>query len=129
RSVANQHPLPKIREELGNQTAICPTRKVNTINIKTTLIDNTLTKESNPTILKTATLETIDRYPRTAIHAYTDGSALETTKKAGAGAYVKYPNNKTHTISEPCGEICNNYQAEAIAINITLASIQNQFQQ
>src|SRR5579871_1541437 len=128
-NTAGQHYLPQTRESTEKYPNLYPARELTTPEIRTTLIDNKLTRDTITTILKTATLETIDSYPHTAIHAYTDGSACRAALNAGLGAIIKYPNGDKLEIHEPCGKFCNNYQAEIAAINTTLSTITKQFKQ
>jgi len=50
--------------------------------IMKTLLDGS-NKQSYPVALKASALETIDSYPSTWIHSYTDGSAFKATINAG----------------------------------------------
>ena len=70
-------------------------------------------------ILKTCALETIDSYPATAIHVYTDGSAFKATKNAGYGILLRYPDGSVYEHCDSCGENCSNYEAEVKAIQTT----------
>ena len=65
--------------------------------INTKLIGN-CSKKSDPLILKTSALETIDSYPKDWIHTYTDGSAFKATINAGYGATVNYPDGSKNEI-------------------------------
>ena len=86
-----KHHLPETREPLlrvpGSLPPYLPLKGA-TINTK--LIGN-CSKKSDPLILKTSALETIDSYPKDWIHTYTDGSAFKATINAGYGATVNYP--------------------------------------
>ncbi|MCG8431458.1 MAG: hypothetical protein MJA29_09840, partial [Candidatus Omnitrophica bacterium] len=105
-----------------------PSRNLQKPTIKTSLYDKTVSKSSNPTVLKTSALETIDSYPRTWIHAYTDGSAFKATNFAGFGVYLNFPDGSTVDSCAPCGNICSNYEAEVEAILSTLKTVQNKFE-
>ena len=59
-------------------------------------------------VLKTSTNETIDSYPKTAIQAFTDGSAFKATVIAGFGVHLKFPDRSFQNLSEPGGNICSN---------------------
>ena len=87
-----------------------------------------MSKSSNPTILKTSALETIDFYPKTWIQGYTDGSAFKATNFAGFGAYLKFPDGTSTDLCAPCGNICSNYEAEIEAIRSTLQAIHSSFE-
>ena len=73
--------------------------------------------------LKITGLETIQSYPDHWIHVYTDGSALKGTVNAGYGAKIFYPDEKPETISNPCGALCSNFEAETLAIEAALHQI------
>ena len=96
--------------------------------IKTHLLDETANKEMPPNELRTSALETIDSFPRTAIHAYTDGSAFKTTNSAGLGVHIRYPDDSFLNLSLPCGNICSNYEAEILAIKTAIETIHQQFE-
>ena len=95
--------------------------------IRPNLIDTQATKSSNPNMLKTAALETIDSYGQTKIQAYTDGSAFKATINAGAGILFKYPDGSKIETSKPCGRHCSNYSAEVKAINHAITTLHSQF--
>ena len=97
--------------------------------IRTTLIDSTVNKTTSPIIRKSTALETIDSYPKTAVQAFTDGSAFKATVFAGFGAHLKFPDGSFENLSEPCGNICSNYVAEIKAIKATLNFTNNLFEQ
>ena len=67
-----------------------------------------------------ASHQTIDSYPDDWIHTYTDGSAFKATTKAGYGVLIQYPDGSSDELSEACGEICSNYEAEITAIEAAL---------
>ena len=69
-------------------------------------------------------LETISSYPDSAIHAYTDGSAVRAIHNGGYGSVIKAPDmEEPILLSGPCGAYCTNYDAEVVAIQKTLDSI------
>ena len=84
--------------------------------IRTELIDKNVNKKSDPLTLKMGSLETVDSYPESWIHAYTDGSASNGVSKAGFGVHMKYPEGIVYNHSEACGETCSNYEAEISAL-------------
>ena len=51
-------------------------------------------------ILKSLAAETIDTYPNTMTHVYTDGSALNAVEQAGYGLTIQYPDATPKDISE-----------------------------
>ena len=97
--------------------------------IRTTLIDPMVNKNSPSPILKSTALETIDSYPRTAVQAFTDGSAFKATVYAGFGVHLRFPDGSMENLSEPCGNICSNYVAEIKAITSAIEFTHKQFEQ
>ena len=89
---------------------------------------NGANKKSDPNILKLGALETIDSYPKSWVHTYTDGSAFKATINAGYGARIKYPNDTTEDIFDSCGAYCSNYVAEQEAISKACIQIQKKFE-
>ena len=63
---------------------------------------------------------TIDSYPETWIHIYTDGSAFKGTMNAGYGARVQFPDQTREELFESCGAHSSNYEAEARAMFVCL---------
>ena len=86
--------------------------------IKQTLLEST-TKESNPLALKCSALETIDSYPSSWIHSYTDGSAFKATVNAGYGSVINFPDGVKKEVFNSSGSFCSNYNAEQHAITST----------
>ena len=85
-------------------------------------------KKSDPNVLKLGALETIDSYPNSWVHTYTDGSAFKATINAGYGAKITYPTGIKEEIFDSCGAFCSNYVAEQEAINKACLQIQKRFQ-
>ena len=122
-----QHHLPETREPLirvpGSLPPFLPLKEAV---IKTKLIGNA-NKKSDPLILKTSALDTIDSYPKDWIHTYTDGSAFKSTINTGYGATVNYPDDTKNDIFSPCGSFCSNYVAEQLAFNTSVTYINHTF--
>ena len=75
-------------------------------------------------VLKSMALETISSYPESAIHAYTDGSAVRAIRNGGYGSVINAPDlEEPILLSGPCGAYCTNYDAELVAIQKTLDTI------
>ena len=108
----DKHILPQNRLLTQNYSTIPPWKELKSATIRCSLLDPSIDKSSNPTILRTCALETIDSYHDVQIHAYTDGSALDGTSSAGCGAFIKFPGRPDIDISEACGKTCSNYDAE-----------------
>ena len=96
--------------------------------IRTNLIDTSVNKSSSPLVLKSVALETIESYPKSAVQAYTDGSAFKATVYAGFGVHLKYPDGSEEDLSEPCGNICSNYTAEIKAITTAIDHLHRKYE-
>ena len=94
--------------------------------INTCLSDASVTRESNPHMLKAATLETISLYHQGMVHAYTDGSATD-EGRTGFGAIIQYPDGTKNTISRAYDFNSTNFHAEVMAIRSTLEVIKQAF--
>ena len=116
----NRRNIERVRKELP------PNMKFKRPIIKTELIGKA-TKKSDPNILKTTTLETIDSYSKDWIHVYTDGSAFKATVNAGSGATIRHPDKPPEDIFNPCGAFCSNYVAEQQAIDTAVTHINHTF--
>ena len=116
----NREPLEKVQNPPGTTT-----KKAN---IKTTLLDSFLNKNTNQLVLKQGTLETVDSYSTVPIHVYTDGSAFKATiNDDGAGILLKYPDGTKSKYSTPCGKYCSNYVAEIQAMNKAVEILNSEF--
>ena len=120
--------LPENRQQETKCPQPTPWETLKQPSIKTFLLDQTATKHSDPNVLKLSTLETINSYPQSAIHVYTDGSAFRATKFAGFGVFLRYPDNSTEHLSDCCGNNCSNYEAEIIAIKSSIELLHQQFE-
>ena len=58
---------------------------------------------------------------------YTDGLAMKGTVNAGYGAKIYYPEGKSEEISNPCGALCSNFEAETLAIEAALHQIKQRY--
>ena len=110
------HHLPTEREVENKFASIDPWTNLKMPTIKSSLNDENVNKSTDPNILKLAALETIDSYPTTAVHVYTDGSAFKGTVFAGYGVHMQYPDGSSFDFSNACGQICSNYEAEITAL-------------
>jgi ribonuclease HI len=120
--------LPTDRENEVKCPGPPPWKPIYTAEIKTSLLDETANKNTAPHILTTCAYETIENYPKTIIHAFTDGSAFKATTFAGFGVFLKYPDKTSFDWSEPCGNTCSNYIAEIKAITTAIEIIHQQFE-
>ena len=70
---------------------------------------------------------TTQSYPEDWVHVYTDGSALKGCVNAGYGARIEYPDRTCEEIYSPCGALCSNFEAEALAIEASIRQIRQNF--
>ena len=119
--------LPDKREPLERVSPTMPPHIfLNKPEIAKTLLDG-CNKNSNPIALKASALETIDSYPSTWIHSYTDGSAFKATINAGYGAAIHMPSGEKKEIFNSSGSFCSNYIAEQQAITNAITFINYYF--
>ena len=118
--LSKEHPLPEEREPEYKFPPIAPWTTLELPTIKTTLLDENVNKNTDHHTLKTCTLETIDYYPTSWVHAYTDGSASNGTKTAGFGVHLRFPDGRTLDHSDACGKTCSNFEAEVMALTCAI---------
>ena len=117
------HHLPESREPLERVSPTLPPHlPIKKPEIKQRLLDNS-GKKTYPVALKASALETIDSYPPSWIHSYTDGSAFKGTVNAGYGATIHFPNGDKKEIFNSSGSFSSNYIAEQQAITNTVNHI------
>ena len=124
KALQEKHHLPTNRER---ETTVNKTIPPN-ISLRKPIVQQDLKHKVNKKTddlinLKITGLETIQSYPDHWIHVYTDGSALKGTVNAGYGVKIFYPDEKPETISNPCGALCSNFEAETLAIEAALHQI------
>ena len=90
------------------------------------LVVKDATKADPLQVLQAVAADTISAHHDTMTHVYTDGSAMNAVEQAGYGLTIKYPDAPRIDISEPCGQHCNNYDAELKAISSALQTISNE---
>ena len=96
--------------------------------IRIELIQETSKNKSDPIDLMVTAQRTIDTYPEdTWIHVYTDGSAKNGTTNAGYGARIQHPDDSLTELHSPCGSLCSNYDAEALAIQMSICHLTSVF--
>ena len=123
-----KHTLPQERLPSQKFSNIQPWMEIKSATIKCSLLDPSIDKSSLPTTLKTGALETIDSYPQTLIHGYTDGSAFKDTATAGFGVLLRFPDGSDFEISEACGTSCSNYDAEIKGLTTAVELIHQNFE-
>ena len=122
-----KHHLPEKREPLERVPPTLPPHlSLQKPEIKQTLLDKS-NKKTYPIALKSSALETIDSFPPSWVHSYTDGSAFKATINAGYGAVINLPNGERKEIFNSSGSFCSNYIAEQHAITNTINHITYHF--
>ena len=111
-----KHHLPENREPVERVPKTLPPHlSLKKPEIRLTLLDNS-NKKTYPIALKASALETIDAFPPTWVHSYTDGSAFKATINAGYGALITLPGGDRKEVFNSSGSFCSNYIAEQHAI-------------
>ena len=121
------HHLPENRDPLERvPTNLPPHLPLKKPEIKQNLLDKS-GKSTNPIILKSSALETIDNYSSTWTHSNTDGSAFKGTVNAGYGAVIYLPNEDKREVFNSSGSFCSNYIAEQQAMTNAINHINIQY--
>ena len=123
------HHLPENRkpeEHFCNK--IPPNLELHSAQVETKLVEDVSKKVTEPNELLRIGHQTINTYPIDSTYVFTDGSAFKGTVNAGYGARIDYPNGSTDEISEACGNLCSNFEAEVFAIQSALLRIKETFQ-
>ncbi|MCG8430986.1 MAG: RNAse HI domain-containing protein [Candidatus Omnitrophica bacterium] len=92
------------------------------------MLSKDVNKETSSPLLRACALETINSYPASAIHVYTDGSSFKANKFAGFGVFMRYPDGTSFEYSDSCGLNCSNYQAEVEAIQTSVQILHQKFE-
>lgn len=125
--IKDRYHLPERREGIQNIARNLPPHvRLKLPEVRTKLVDET-SKQSDPVVLMSASLKTIDAYPDEWIHVYTDGSAFKATIKAGYGVYICYPDGSSEELFDACGEFCSNYEAEVTALETAVYQLKTVF--
>ena len=123
-----KHHLPENREPIiPLSDKLPPNKTLLTPDIKLDLTEKVSKTNTDPTELNYLGIKTILSYPENYIQIYTDGSADKGTTNAGYGARIEYVDQACEEISEPCGDLCSNYEAEAFAIEAALQQVKETF--
>ena len=112
-----EHAMPEERQSEEKYSPFAPWSHLEVPVIKTTLLDEKVNKNSDHHTLRMCSIETINSYPTSWLHTYTDGSASKGTMKAGFGVHMIFPDGRTFDHSDACGELCSNYEAEILALS------------
>ena len=127
KDLQDRHFLPENREPLQRVNPnIPPHLHIKKPEIKKTLLDKSR-KDAYPVALKHSALETIDSYPSSWIHSYTDGSAFKGTINAGYGSVIFLPDGSKKEVYNSSGSYCNNFIAEQQAITTTANHVSHLF--
>ena len=121
------HLLPQNRQAIHKLSDFPPWTTLQMPTICTSLIDPTVDKKSDPNVLRSISLETIDSYGEEKIVIYTDGSAFKGTVFAGYGVLMKFPDGSSSTVSSSCGDNCSNFEAEIAAIDCAIQQVKTLF--
>ena len=125
----NEYKMPDNRETSDNiPRKFPPHNQLLKPSIKTELHEVVTKKDSDPVSLMTISQRTIDSYPENLwIHVYTDGSATNGMSNAGYGAKIMFPDDDQMELSNSCGSLCSNYDAESVAIEESIRSLDQVF--
>ena len=124
RRLQEKHHMPENREpEISLSKEMPPNKTILTPVINLELVENVSKKHTDPVELNLIGIRTILAYPEQSVLVYTDGSADKRTINAGFGARIEYTDRSCDEISEPCGDCCSNYEAEALAISESIKTI------
>jgi len=99
--------VPTARNTMENMPTANPT-------IRCELKNTSLSKKSDRKALYNGAVDTVNDYPKTWVHVYTDGSSTNTA--TGYGILILYPCGTFFELFGPCGAECDNFDAEAKAI-------------
>ena len=67
-------------------------------------------------------------YPENINFVYTDGSAFKGHFRAGCGARIEFCDKTCKELSEPCGTYCDNFEAEAMAIQHAIQKLMETYE-
>ena len=128
KALQEKHHLPTNREKETSINKIIPPN----LSLRKPIIQQDLRTKVNKKTddlinLKITGLETIQSYPDYWTHVYTDGSAMKGTVNAGYGVKIYYPDENPETISNPCGALCSNFEAETLAIEAAIHQIKQRY--
>jgi len=130
RRLQEKHHMPENREpEISLSKELPPNKEILTPEIKLDLVEKVSKKHTDPVELNLLGIRTILSYPEHFVMVYTDGSADKGTINAGYGARIEYADRTCDEISEPCGDQCSNYEAEAFAITAALQKVREKFEE
>ena len=122
-----KHHLPGSREPLQHYDKNTPPfLELKRPKVRTSLNKEVSKKHSDPVELMVAGLKTVQDYPDEWIKVYTDGSAFKGTMNAGYGVRIEHTDKTTEELYNPCGVLCSNYEAEALAIEAAIHQLQQQ---
>ena len=129
KKLQEKYHMPINREtETAISKELPPNRKILTPIIKLALIEKVSKKRTDPVDLNYVGIRTILSYPEDSNQIYTDGSASKGSKNAGCGARIEYSDKTCDELFEPCGALCANYKAEALAIKHALQKLRETFE-
>ena len=92
------------------------------------LIEEVSKAKTDPVELYQIGIKTIMSYPDNLHQVYTDGSAFKGTINAGCGARIEFKDKTCNELSEPCGTLCGNYEAEIFGLKHALQNLKETFE-
>ena len=105
-----------------------PNENILTPQINLCLIEEVSKVKTDPVELYQIGIKTIMSYPDNIHQVYTDGSAFKGTINAGCGARIEFKDKTCNELSEPCGTLCGNYEAEIFGLKHALENLKETFE-
>ena len=128
KKLQEKHHLPRNREPITLvNKELPPNRILLQPVIRLGLIDDVSKANTDPVQLYNIGIKTIMSYPESINQVYTDGSAFKGTYRAGYGARIEFYDKTCKEFAEPCGTHCDNFEAEAEAIQHVIQKLNETF--
>ena len=128
KKLQEKHHLPRNREPITLvNRELPPNRILLQPVIRLGLIDDVSKTNTDPVQLYNIGIKTIMSYPESINQVYTDGSAFKGTYRAGYGARIEFYDKTCKEFAEPCGTHCDNFEAEAEAIQHVIQKLNETF--
>ena len=128
KELQEKHHLPVNREsDSPISKELPPNRRILKPIIKLELIEKVSKEKTDPVDLYNLGVKTTLSYPDDFNHVYTDGSAFKGTTNAGCGVRIEYSDKTCDELYKPCGVLCANYEAEALALHHALQKLKETF--
>ena len=128
KKLQEKHHLPRNREPITLvNKELPPNRILLQPVIRLGLIDDVSKANTDPVQLYNIGIKTIMSYPESINQVYTDGSSFKGTYRAGYGARIEFYDKTCKEFAEPCGTHCDNFEAEAEAIQHVIQKLNETF--